>query len=95
MAKHVEIHTATIRKDRVNEGTMSNKTYRLLKDLPFAISYRKSTSVVVDETKLTANWLREIPATHVVDKAEIAKALKAGETVEGATLITNNNIQIK
>ena len=60
-----------------------------------AISYRKSTSVEVDETKLPANWLREIPATHVVDKVEIAKALKAGETVEGATLITNNNIQIK
>ena len=60
-----------------------------------AISYRKSTSVEVDETKLPANWLREIPATHVVDKVEIARALKAGETVEGATLITNNNIQIK
>ena len=60
-----------------------------------AISYRKSTSVEVDETKLPANWLREIPATHVVDKVEIAKALKAGETVEGATLITNNNIQIR
>lgn len=60
-----------------------------------AISYRKSTSVEVDETKLPANWLREIPATHVVDKVEIAKALKAGEAIEGATLVTNNNIQIK
>ena len=60
-----------------------------------AINWRKSTSVEVDETKLPANWLREIPATHVVDKVEIAKALKAGETIEGATLVTNNNIQIK
>ena len=60
-----------------------------------AISYRKSTSVEVDETKLPANWLREIPATHVVDKVEIAKALKAGEAIEGATLVTNNNIQVK
>lgn len=60
-----------------------------------AISYRKSTSVEVDETKLPANWLREIPATHVVDKVEITKALKAGEAIEGATLITKDNIQIK
>lgn len=60
-----------------------------------AISYRKSSSVEVDETKLPANWLREVPATHVVDKVEIAKALKAGESIEGATLIENNNIQVK
>jgi len=59
------------------------------------INWRKSTSVEVDETKLPANWMREIPATYVVDKVEIAKALKAGETIEGATLITKDNIQIK
>ena len=60
-----------------------------------SISYRKSTSVEVDETKLPANWLREIPASYVVDKVEIAKALKAGEAIEGATLVTNNKIQVK
>ena len=60
-----------------------------------AISYRKSTSVEVDESKLPANWLREIPATRVVDKVEIAKALKAGEAIEGATLVTKQNIQVK
>lgn len=60
-----------------------------------AISYRKSTSVEVDETKLPANWLREVPATHVVDKVEIAKALKAGEEIDGATLVENSLIQIK
>lgn len=60
-----------------------------------SISYRKSTSVEVDESKLPSKWLREIPATYVVDKVEIAKALKAGETIEGATLVERNNIQIK
>ena len=60
-----------------------------------AINYRKSTAVEVDESKLPAKWLREIPATHVVDRAEIAKALKAGEAIEGAKLVENNNIQIK
>lgn len=74
--------------DTVLQGKKFNTT-------KVAISYRKSTSVEVDESKLPARWLREIPATYVVDKAEIAKALKAGETIEGATLIERNNIQIK
>ena len=60
-----------------------------------SISYRKSTSVEVDESKLAAKWMREIPASYVVDKAEITKALKAGEAIEGAKLVENNNIQIK
>ena len=60
-----------------------------------SISYRKSTSVEVDESKLPAKWMREIPATHVVDRAEITKALKAGEKIDGAVLVENNNIQIK
>ena len=59
------------------------------------ITYRKSTRVEVDEIKLPANWMREIPATHVVDKIEIAKALKAGIDIVGAELVENNNIQIK
>lgn len=60
-----------------------------------AISYRKSTAVEVDETKLSAKWLREVPASYVVDKIEITKALKAGELVDGATLIEKNNLSIK
>ena len=59
------------------------------------VSYRKSTSVLVDETKLSAKWMREVPATHVVDKVEITKAIKAGENIEGAELIEKQNIQIK
>lgn len=60
-----------------------------------AISYRKSTAVEVDESRLPAKWLREIPASYVVDKVEIAKALKAGEIVDGATLVEKNNLSIK
>ena len=60
-----------------------------------AITYRKSTSVEVDESKLPANWLREVPASYVVDKVEITKALKAGEAIEGAALVTKSLIQVK
>ena len=74
--------------DSVLQGQKFNTT-------KVAISYRKSTSVEVDETKIPANWLREIPATYMVDKAEITKALKAGEKIDGAVLVERNNIQIK
>ena len=60
-----------------------------------AISYRKSTAVEVDESKLPAKWLRVVPETHVVDKVEITKALKSGEKIAGAELVERSNIQIK
>lgn len=60
-----------------------------------AISYRKSTAVEIDESKLPANWMREIPVSHVIDRVEITKALKAGEKIAGAVLVERNNIQIK
>ena len=60
-----------------------------------AISYRKSTAVEIDESKLPATWMREIPATNVVDKVAITKALKSGEKIAGAVLVERNNIQIK
>ena len=65
------------------------------KSVKAEVSYRKSTALNVDESILPAKWLREVPATHVVDKVEITKAIKAGENIEGAELIERNNIQIK
>lgn len=59
-----------------------------------AINWRKSTSVEVDESKLPASYLQEV-VTYKIDKRDIGDKLKAGETIEGATLVTNNNIQIK
>ena len=90
------------REKRAKNKAESLKSYltdtlngRKFSTLNVEINWRKSTSVEVDETKLPANWLREIPATHVADKVEITKALKAGETIEGATLVEHNNIQVK
>lgn len=59
-----------------------------------AISYRKSTSVDIDESKLPASYLQEV-VTYKIDKRDIGEKLKAGEEIEGATLVTNNNIQVK
>lgn len=59
-----------------------------------AINWRKSTSVEVDESKLPASYLQEV-ITYKIDKRDIGEKLKAGEAIEGATLITKDNIQIK
>lgn len=59
------------------------------------VSYRKSTSVeVIDQEAIPAEYLRTFTTT-APDKAEIAKALKVGEFVEGVELKETNNIQIK
>src|SRR5690606_22187105 len=58
------------------------------------ISYRKSTTVAVDEDKLPAKWTNVVE-TRTPDKNRIKEALKAGESIDGAMLIENNNIQVK
>ena len=59
------------------------------------ISYRKSTSVDVQDVDKLPEEYRKTVTTVSADKVSIAKALKDGEEVEGATLVENNNIQIK
>jgi hypothetical protein len=59
----------------------------------FRLSFRKSESVLVDDVE-------KLPEEFVVlkksaDKVKIKKALKDGETVEGATLVEAKNLQVK
>ena len=58
------------------------------------VSYRKSTSVSIDESKLPAKYLQEV-ISYKVDKRDIGDKLKAGEVIEGAELVENNLIRIK
>ena len=58
------------------------------------VSFRKSEAVeVCDADELPAEYMKQAAPTP--DKAAIKKALKAGETVNGAQLITRQNIQVK
>ena len=60
-----------------------------------SVGYRKSTSVeIIDQSKLPELYLKTV-TTVSPDKVEIAKALKVGESVDGAELKENQNIQIK
>lgn len=60
-----------------------------------AISYRKSTSVDVLDVEKLPEAYRKTVTTVSADKTAIGAALKAGELVDGATLIEKNNIQVK
>lgn len=58
----------------------------------FTVSTRKSTQVITDSTFYDERFIR---TTTSVDKAELKKALTAGEQIMGAHLQTNYNLQIK
>lgn len=64
------------------------------------ISYRKSTSTVVDEGVFLEKY-KDNPdlctpnTTYKYDKAQLKKKIQAGEVIDGVTLSVNNNISIK
>lgn len=59
-----------------------------------SISYRKSTSVEVQDVDKLPEEYRKTVTTVSADKAAIKEAFKRGD-VSGATLVESNNIQIK
>lgn len=58
----------------------------------FTVSTRKSTQVIVEPEFYDDRFIK---TTTSVDKAELKKALTAGEQIAGAKLQTNYNLQIK
>lgn len=60
-----------------------------------SVSWRKSASVDIEDVEKLPEAYRKTVTTVSADKTSIGEALKAGEFVEGATLVENNNIQIK
>lgn len=63
-------------------------------DVRVRISYRKSDQVLCDDiTKVSDEYLRFKEPE--LDKTKVKKAIKAGIDVDGCTLITKKNIQIK
>lgn len=58
------------------------------------VSFRKSEQTEVDESLLDRKWFKE-KVSYTPDKTAIKNAIKAGQTVAGAKLVVNQNIQIK
>ena len=59
----------------------------------FALSFRKSKKVEIENETLLAEKFFKVKKE--VNKTELAKALKAGEEVAGASLVESMNLQIK
>ena len=59
----------------------------------FTVSLRKSKQVdILDETKIPLEFMK---LEYKPIKTELAKHLKAGEVIEGATLIEKESVQVK
>ena len=59
------------------------------------INFRKSESIeIADIDLLDANFVKTT-ITKAADKVAIKDAIKSGENVQGAVLVTNQNLQIK
>lgn len=58
------------------------------------VLFRKSEQTEVDESILDKKWCKE-KVTYTPDKTAIKNAIKAGQTIVGAKLVINQNIQIK
>lgn len=59
------------------------------------INFRKSESVEILDSNLVEKRFVKVVTEEKVDKVAIKEAIKAGETVVGATLKQNKNLQIK
>lgn len=79
-------------KERI-AGAMIEFGFEKIETPTLKLSFRKSEAVeIVDEAQLNQKYFNYKPT---VDKTSIKAALKAGEEVAGAKLVTNQNLQIK
>jgi len=87
-------HTLEAKADSIKRWMAGNmQAGEKLNDSRTTIGWRKSTSVeIVDPAALPAAYVVMEPK---YEKKLIGDALKDGQTVPGARMITNNNIQIK
>lgn len=91
---------------KVRENTVERLKYTLtnamqlfevdeIKTPLIKLNFRKSESVVVYDTNSLPQMYKIIKVTETPDKAKIKEAIKQGETVVGAELVINQNLQIK
>ena len=59
------------------------------------LSFRKSTSVEVEDVNSLPAIYKTIKITESADKKLIKESLELGKEINGAKLVTNNNLQIK
>jgi len=69
------------------------KGVKRLKTEKFTFSFRKSTSVQIENDAAIPPQFIEVEKT--ISRAELAKALKVGKQIEGAQLVENQSLSIR
>jgi hypothetical protein len=59
------------------------------------LSFRKSEAIQIDDITLIPSMYKTLKVTEHPDKTLIKDSLKLGKEVKGASLVINNNLQIK
>ncbi len=75
--------------------TMQDMNVPSLSTKQFKFSFRKSESVNIDDEALISDEFKTEEIKVKISKTDIKKAIKAGQDVEGASLVTKQNLQIK
>ncbi|MFM9535730.1 siphovirus Gp157 family protein [Lysinibacillus sp. IITD104] len=79
-------------KDSMYEALLTVEGNRLKTD-KFTFSFRKSTSVQIENDAAIPPQFIKVEKT--ISRAELTKALKAGEQIEGAQLVENQSLSIR
>lgn len=87
------LETANKKLKEAISNAMTTYGIEKVESATLKLSFRKSESVeVYDEALLGQKFFSYKPT---IDKTEIKKAIKDGEEVPGARIVTNQNLQIK
>lgn len=73
--------------------TLQGSGQEKVKTEKFTFSFRKSSKVEVSDIDSLPQQFIKVERT--ISRAELAKALKAGEQIEGAQLVENQSLQIR
>ena len=97
-----EVKSLTERRESKKNRMESLKRYlsEFLDGLKFessrnAVTWRKSDEVnITDESRIPDRYKKEVTEVKI-SRADIKKAIKDGQSIDGAELVYKNNIQIK
>lgn len=89
--KSMESNIARIKENVAD--TLSTVEGNRVKTEKFTFSFRKSTSVQIENDAAIPPQFIKVEKT--ISRAELAKALKAGEQIEGAQLVENQSLSIR
>lgn len=81
-------------KERLSNA-MNEFGIEKLNTATLSLSFRKSESVEIEDERLIPTDFTESKVVTTISKTKIKEAIKRGENVQGAKLVSNKNLQIK